>query len=193
LALGCLQIFILPRYIMSRVLDDMKYENINTPPKTPSKSEGKDFVFGYLIAEDIFFDIKKYNLININCKKGKSVSTCSCMRKTISRLLVYLLENCARENIGIEDILFNVWDKYGLQSSTSRLWQVMQTLKMNLSEIGVPQNFITQTASNSYTVKAELVRVLYCYEPRINNASSVRGANVQSNKSHVSEHKNSHR
>ncbi|MNG55526.1 hypothetical protein D3C79_135920 [compost metagenome] len=178
---------------MSRIVDEMKHENINALSKTPNKSGGKVVVFGYLIAEDVFFDIKKYNLININCKKIKSVSTCSCMRETMSRLLVYLLENCSRENISIEEILFNVWDKYELQSSTSRLWQVMQTLKINLTTIGVPQNFITQTTSNSYTVKTDLVRVLYCYEPRINNTSSGRTANVQSNKSHVSENKNSHR
>ncbi|PYD38135.1 hypothetical protein CT690_14715 [Serratia plymuthica] len=178
---------------MSGVLDVMKHENINEPSKMPNKSGSEGIVFGYLIAENVLFDIKKYNLININCKKIKSVSTFSGMRETMSRLLIYLLENSARENISIEDILFNVWDKYGLQSSTSRLWQVMQTLKINLSEIGVPQDFITQTTSNSYTVKTDLVRVLYCYEPRINNAASVRGTNVQSNKSHVSEHKNSHR
>ncbi|MEE4448618.1 hypothetical protein [Serratia sp. C2(1)] len=168
LALGRLPFFILPRYIMNRVLDDMKYENIDTLSKTPNESGGKEVIFGYLIAENVLFDIKKYNLININCKKIKSVSTFSGMRETMSRLLIYLLENCTREHISIEDILFNVWDKYDLQSSTSRLWQVMQTLKINLNEIGVPQNFITQTNSNAYTIKTDLVRVLYYCEPRTN-------------------------
>lgn len=193
LALGYLPFFILPRYIMSRVLDAMKYENINEPSKMPNKSGDKEVIFGYLIAENVLFDIKKYNLININCKKIKSVSTFSGMRETMSRLLVYLLENCTREHISIEDILFNVWDKYDLQSSTSRLWQVMQTLKINLNEIGVPQNFITQTNSNAYTIKTDLVRVLYYCEPRKNNTTAVHTANVHANKSHVSENKNSHR
>ena len=178
---------------MSRVLDAMKYENINEPSKMPNKSGDKEVIFGYLIAENVLFDIKKYNLININCKKIKSVSTFSGMRETMSRLLVYLLENCTREHISIEDILFNVWDKYDLQSSTSRLWQVMQTLKINLNEIGVPQNFITQTNSNAYTIKTDLVRALYYCEPRTNNTTAVHTANVHANKSHVSENKSSHR
>ncbi|WP_454878812.1 hypothetical protein [Serratia inhibens] len=44
---------------MSRVLDVMKYENINAPSKMPTKSGGKGVVFGYLIAESVLFDIKK--------------------------------------------------------------------------------------------------------------------------------------
>lgn len=159
----------------------------------PIKSEGNVVVFGYLINESVLFHISKDNLININGKKASNVSSYSYLRETMSRLLLYLLENCTRENISIEDILFNVWDRYDLQSSKPRLWQVMKTLKINLISIGVSEDFITQEIGGFYTVRSEFVRVLYCLDSIGNNASSDGSVSDEIDNSYLLINKNSHR
>lgn len=115
----------------------------------------------YFITDNIFFDLKNNRLICISEKKGTKNTSCIYMRKTASRLLKYLLANCENDLIKIDDLLFNVWDTYGLQSSSARLCQVMHTLKFNLNSLGVPVDFISKANNNHYQIRNDIIKRLY--------------------------------
>ncbi|RYM63523.1 hypothetical protein BSQ98_13190 [Serratia liquefaciens] len=115
----------------------------------------------YLITDNVFFDFKNDRLICTPKGKGTKNISCTYMRKTLSRLLTYLLANCEGDLIKIDDLLFNVWDTYGLQSSSARLCQVMHTLKINLNSLGVPVDFINRVNNNHYKVRNDIITRLY--------------------------------
>ncbi|CAI2136001.1 Uncharacterised protein [Serratia quinivorans] len=77
------------------------------------------------------------------------------------RLLFFLLSRRDEEEIKIDELLFHVWDKYDLQSSSQRVWQVMQALKFRLKIMGVPDDFITRTDNKSYKIRGDLVTPIY--------------------------------
>ncbi|AGO56959.1 MULTISPECIES: hypothetical protein [Serratia] len=118
-------------------------------------------IFGYLISGDILFDMHNGCLVSINAKRTGVGAHSIVLRETMYRLLVYLLDNREKVSIDMDDLLFQVWDKYGLQSSTPRLWQVMQALKSRLISVGVPGDLIVRQDSKSYKVREELIEPLY--------------------------------
>lgn len=119
-------------------------------------------LFGYHIGAEIQLDLFSKQLINYGDNlKGDKLSKLK-LRDTKLRLLEYLLSQSGNRVIMNKKIMFNVWDKYGLRSSSARLWQVMQDLKLTLSMIGIEDDFITKVENKGYKVKADLVTVLYC-------------------------------
>lgn len=123
-------------------------------------------VFGYVIENDIQVNIIQNRVINIS-QLSRNNSSVVQMRKTMMRLFIYLLENAEGQIIQREDILLNVWDKYGLSSSSQRLWQVMQCLRKKLSQIGLSEDFITRVEKGpqrGYQIAGNKVRAIYYYE-----------------------------
>lgn len=118
-------------------------------------------IFGYLISGDVLFDIKNGSLVSISTKRSEVGAHSIVLRETMFRLLVYLLDNRDKTFITIDELLFQVWDQYGLQSSNQRLWQVMQALNSRLISVGVPSDFIVRKDSKSYRVKEGFVEPLY--------------------------------
>ncbi|RWR00939.1 hypothetical protein ED28_15930 [[Pantoea] beijingensis] len=118
-------------------------------------------VFGYFIHPDVQVDIVHNRIININAvglSRGGNIIT---LRKTMMRLLAYLLENANGKVIQNDEILLNVWDKYELSSSTQRLWQVMQALRQRLNAVGIPNDFIIRVETKGFFIREGAVTPLY--------------------------------
>ncbi|MCX8957833.1 winged helix-turn-helix domain-containing protein [Erwinia psidii] len=123
-------------------------------------------VFGYVIERDIQVNIIQSRVININHLNHDDITAIVTLRKTMMRLFIYLLENADSGVIQHEDILLNVWDKYGLSSSNQRLWQVMRCLRNKLSSLGIPDDFITRIESGphrGYQISKNKVTTVYYY------------------------------
>ncbi|EXU75628.1 MULTISPECIES: winged helix-turn-helix domain-containing protein [Erwinia] len=126
-------------------------------------------VFGYVIEKDIQVNIVQNSVININHLNREKNPAVVTLRKTMMRLFIYLLENADGKVIPHEDILLNVWDKYGLSSSTQRLWQVMRCLRNKLSSLGIPEDFITRIETGperGYRVNKDKVTTIYYYDQK---------------------------
>ncbi|WP_380180257.1 transcriptional regulator [Kalamiella sp. sgz302252] len=126
-------------------------------------------IYGYRIEPDIQVDIAQNRIINITQltnEKGKSVVK---LRKTMMRLFIYLLENANGKVVGNEEILTNVWDKYGLSSSSQRLWQVMRCLRNNLAKLGIAEDFIIRAEKDhvrGFYINKDRVTPIYYFDAK---------------------------
>ncbi|GAA3885820.1 winged helix-turn-helix domain-containing protein [Gibbsiella dentisursi] len=114
---------------------------------------------GYYIGHDIRFELEHRKLSSIKFKGQEYI-----LRDTMMRLFVYLLKNANGGIVCNEDILFHVWDQHGLKSSSQRLWQVMQQLKIKMIALGAPHDFIMRVEGfngKGYTLKSDLIRPYY--------------------------------
>lgn len=124
-------------------------------------------LFGYVIEKDIQVHIFQNKVINIKQLTSNNNQSVVLMRETMMRLFIYLLENSKGNIIQHEDILLNVWDKYGLSSSSQRLWQVMKSLRDKLARLGLSEDFITRVESGplrGYHIAENKVKAIYYYE-----------------------------
>ena len=119
----------------------------------------KENIFGYLIGGCVHFDLEKKALTNVNTSLRNTRREQVVLRDTMFHLLVFLIQNNGRI-IKNEDILFSVWDSHGLSSSSQRLWQVMQALKIKLKIVGVPNDFIMRVDSKGYYIRESFVTTL---------------------------------
>ncbi|MCT4703346.1 hypothetical protein MUA02_15945 [Enterobacteriaceae bacterium H20N1] len=122
---------------------------------------GKELA-GYYIGENIHFELARKKLTKLD-DSGRPLNSFT-FRDTMLRLFLYLLENANGNIVTNEQILFDVWDSYGLRSSSQRLWQVMQSLKFRLVMLGGPHDLILRIEtfdSKGYTLKKGIVRPLY--------------------------------
>lgn len=58
-----------------------------------------------------------------------------------TRLFTYLLENADRM-VGREELLNNIWDKYGLEPSNNSVNQYISLIRKSLSELGCDEEII---------------------------------------------------
>ncbi len=126
-------------------------------------------VLGYLIESDIQVNIAYNSLINIKRLILEKKMDVLILRKTMMRMFIYLLEDANGSVIGSEDILTNVWDKYGLSSSSQRLWQVMRSLKNKISSVGVSEDFITRSEAGNirgFSVSPCKVTPIYYFDTK---------------------------
>jgi DNA-binding winged helix-turn-helix (wHTH) protein len=122
---------------------------------------GKELA-GYYIGDNIHFELARKKLIKLD-GNGRPVHSFT-FRDTMLRLFLYLLEHADGDIVTNEQILFEVWDAYGLKSSSQRLWQVMQSLKFRLVMLGGPHDLIMRIEtfdSKGYTLKKGIVRPFY--------------------------------
>ncbi|QIU88429.1 winged helix-turn-helix domain-containing protein [Yokenella regensburgei] len=119
---------------------------------------------GYYIDSHVHFELQHKKIIRFD-SKGKQLR-CFVLRETMMRLFIYLLENASDNIVTNEQILYNVWDIYGLKSSSQRLWQVMQALKYRLAVLNVPHDFIMRVDTfevKGYCLKKDMIRPLYFF------------------------------
>src|SRR5471030_602072 len=124
--------------------------------------------FGYRIKNDVYIDISHRRFIFFSSDKSGNGIHMLALRKTMMRLLVYLLENANVRLITDDEIMQNVWDIYGLSSSNQRLWQVMRDLKKKLSIAGVPDDLITRAERKGYHLKQEMIITLQYDRNQVN-------------------------
>ncbi|MDP0522287.1 hypothetical protein QOT19_23475 [Serratia marcescens] len=118
--------------------------------------EVDEAIYGYVINDNIFFDIKRGCLWNIDVKNhgSKSISRVV-LRKTTNRLLTFMLHSytscgSADAEIDVENLMFNVWDKYNLQSSNQRLWQSIKFLNFKLIKLGEPEDMFFRSGGTLF-------------------------------------------
>lgn len=120
--------------------------------------------FGFLINHELLFDARNNRLIRIATAKPERsliIGTVP-LNDTLARLLVYLLsQGSKKKEIAKEDILFNVWDKNNLVSSSQKLWQAIRDIKIKLHAIGVCDEFIINIKGTGYSLNHHEIVKLY--------------------------------
>ena len=90
-------------------------------------------LLGYRIDNRLYYSVENKTLFSLDGSE-KSIP----LRTTKARLLEYLLFKSGDEVITDHELLKNIWDKYGLSSSSQRLWLVMRELKVILCGFNWP-------------------------------------------------------
>ncbi|MEE9653449.1 hypothetical protein V4836_04605 [Kluyvera ascorbata] len=94
-------------------------------------------LLGYRIDNRLYYSVENKTLISLDGSE-KSIS----LRTTKARLLEYLLLKSGSKIITDQELLINIWDKYGLSSSSQRLWLVMRELKVILGGFNVSDDSV---------------------------------------------------
>ncbi|MEE9668190.1 hypothetical protein V4849_05930 [Kluyvera ascorbata] len=110
-------------------------------------------LLGYRIDNRLYYSVENKTLISLDGSE-KSIS----LRTTKARLLEYLLLKSGSKIITDQELLINIWDKYGLSSSSQRLWLVMRELKVILGGFNVSDDLFIRVENNGYLVDVAFVR-----------------------------------
>ncbi|MFV9068878.1 helix-turn-helix domain-containing protein [Serratia fonticola] len=73
-----------------------------------------------------------------------------------TRLFTYLLEN-ADKMVGREELLNNIWDKYGLEPSNNSVNQYISLIRKSLSELGCDEEIIKTIPRVGFYIAGEMV------------------------------------
>ena len=110
-------------------------------------------LLGYRIDNRLYYSVENKTLISLDGSE-KSIP----LRTTKARLLEYLLLKSGSKIITDQEMLINIWDKYGLSSSSQRLWLVMRELKVILGGFNVSDDLFIRVENNGYLVDVAFVR-----------------------------------
>lgn len=110
-------------------------------------------LLGYIIDNRLYYSVENKTLISLDGSE-KSIP----LRTTKARLLEYLLLKSGSKIITDQELLINIWDKYGLSSSSQRLWLVMRELKVILGGFNVSDDLFIRVENNGYLVDVAFVR-----------------------------------
>ena len=110
-------------------------------------------LLGYRIDNRLYYSVENKTLVSLDGSE-KSIP----LRTTKARLLEYLLFKSGDEVITDQELLKNIWDKYGLSSSSQRLWLVMRELKVILCGFNVSDDLFIRVENNGYLVDVAFVR-----------------------------------
>ena len=110
-------------------------------------------LLGYRIDNRLYYSVENKTLISLDGSE-KSIP----LRTTKARLLEYLLLKSGSKIITDQELLINIWDKYGLSSSSQRLWLVMRELKVILGGFNVSDDLFLRVENNGYLVDVAFVR-----------------------------------
>lgn len=110
-------------------------------------------LLGYRIDNRLYYSVENKTLISLDGSE-KSIP----LRTTKARLLEYLLLKSGSKIITDQELLINIWDKYGLSSSSQRLWLVMRELKVILCGFNVSDDLFLRVENNGYLVDVAFVR-----------------------------------
>ncbi|MFU0866786.1 hypothetical protein [Kluyvera ascorbata] len=110
-------------------------------------------LLGYRIDNRLYYSVENKTLISLDGSE-KSIP----LRTTKARLLEYLLLKLGSKIITDQELLINIWDKYGLSSSSQRLWLVMRELKVILGGFNVSDDLFLRVENNGYLVDVAFVR-----------------------------------
>lgn len=122
--------------------------------KNKEKNSGSDLdIFGFVINNEIQFDIKKNRMVNIISSDYDNSVTLKIitLKKTITKLLFFLLYNSKENVIYKEDILNEIWGR-DILNEDKRLWHTIKELRRKLELMGVEQGFITSIRGQGYSL-----------------------------------------
>ena len=120
-------------------------------------------IFGYLLNNNILFEINSKKLVQYQLKNQKQPFSFKviALGETQSRLLIFFLENRKSGLIDKDTIMKNVWDKFSLSSSSQRLWQTVNELRKTLSYFGLEDDFIRNIHGSGYVIDKSKVLALF--------------------------------
>lgn len=119
--------------------------------------QDKKLIFiGYLIEGKVLYNYRTKKLICLNGSGGEVL-----LRKTMSRVLEYLISHATKDFVTDLELMHSVWDQHGLSSSTQRVWQVMSNFKSRLLILGIDDDFIMRISKKGYLLKKDSVEVLF--------------------------------
>ena len=110
-------------------------------------------LLGYRIDNRLYYSVENKTLISLDGGE-KNIP----LRTTKARLLEYLLLKSGSKIITDQELLINIWNKYGLSSSSQRLWLVMRELKVILGGFNVSDDLFIRVENNGYLVDVAFVR-----------------------------------
>lgn len=113
-------------------------------------------LLGYRIDNRIYFSLETKTIISLDGGEKNFP-----LRITKARLLEYLLQRAGAGNISDNELLENVWDKYGLSSSSQRLWLVIRELKILFNKLNISDDFIVRMERNGYIVDGAYVSEIF--------------------------------
>lgn len=119
-------------------------------------------LYGYRIGCDVYVDIPYKRIVYLSSDKKHVNPQVIYLRKTMMRLLIYILDNAQSHIVSDEDIMINVWDAQGLSSSRQRLWQVINELSKKFSALGIGTDFILRVKNQGYTINKDIITLFYC-------------------------------
>lgn len=124
-------------------------------------------LLGYRIDNRLYYSVENKTLISLDGSE-KSIP----LRTTKARLLEYLLLKSGGEIITDQELLINIWDKYGLSSSSQRLWLVMRELKVILGGFNVSDDLFIRVENNGYLVDVAFVREVVEFTRKVKTGDS---------------------
>ena len=117
-------------------------------------------LLGYKLADDIFYCLHHREIITLRGAR-KQIQ----LRSTMACLLEYLLAHGRERIVNDEELKINVWEKNNLRPSAQRLWQVIQSLKSRLAEVGVENTLIIRVKCEGYYINNAYVAEIYSFKP----------------------------
>lgn len=130
---------------------------------------------GYRIGCDVYVDIPHKRIVYLSTDKKNANLQVVYLRKTMMRLLIYILEHAQYHIVSDEDIMINVWDAQGLSSSRQRLWQVIDELNKKFESFGVGSEFIWRVKKQGYTINKESITLIYFKRIKVNGIGGEEG------------------
>ena len=124
-------------------------------------------LLGYRIDNRLYYYVENKTLISLDGSE-KSIP----LRTTKARLLEYLLLKSGSKIITDQELLINIWDKYGLSSSSQRLWLVMRELKVILGGFNVSDDLFIRVENNGYLVDVAFVREVVEFTRKVKTGDS---------------------
>ncbi|RWR02293.1 hypothetical protein ED28_07895 [[Pantoea] beijingensis] len=114
-------------------------------------------IYGYCINDNLEFRLSPALLVNV--LNGNSIR----LRKTMARLLCFLLENHEATIISDTAIMTEVFECHGLRCSRQRLWKAMNTLQLTLHKCGLSTNLLSRVDKCGFAFNEKNIKTLFFY------------------------------
>ncbi|ECG8591128.1 helix-turn-helix domain-containing protein [Salmonella enterica subsp. salamae] len=120
-------------------------------------------LYGFILNEEVFFDIKKARVFRLPTNKTETVILfCGVFfNRTMLNLFTYLLVHARKECASRDELFYNIWEKNELSASTQRLCKVINSLNEKLNALGLSEKAIVSVKGRGYMLKLDDVQPLY--------------------------------
>lgn len=127
-------------------------------------------IYGFLIDQCIYIDIKKGCIFRLESENSSSTSPLGFLylNDTMMSLFSYLLIHARARFVTKEEVLKNVWDENNLSSSGTRLWQVFTSLKHKLALLNLPDGLIRYEKRKGFFIEHQNILTIYYKESDLN-------------------------
>ncbi|HCM1914981.1 TPA: helix-turn-helix domain-containing protein [Salmonella enterica subsp. salamae serovar 28:r:e,n,z15] len=120
-------------------------------------------LYGFILNEEIFFDIKAARMFRLPTNKTETVIIfCGVFfNRTMLNLFTYLLVHARKQCVSRDELLYNIWEKNELSASTQRLCKVINNLNEKLNALGLSEKAIVSVKGHGYILRLDSAQALY--------------------------------